>query len=138
MSSFFSGIMMKLTDQQWRERLTEEEFRVCRQKGTEHPFSGNLLDNKETGNYHCKCCNAVLFDSSDKFDSGCGWPSFSAESKDENVAYHQDASHGMQRVEIVCKHCDAHLGHVFDDGPLPTGKRYCVNSVSVSFEKTEK
>lgn len=124
---------MKLTESQWRERLTEEEFRVCRQKGTERPFTGQLLDNKFSGDYVCTCCGSKLFDAIDKFDSGCGWPSFSCQSADNNVDYHADNSLGMQRIEIVCRHCDSHLGHVFDDGPEPSGKRYCVNSVSIKF-----
>ncbi|WP_342808082.1 peptide-methionine (R)-S-oxide reductase MsrB [Alteromonas sp. M12] len=130
---------MKLTDEQWREKLTEEEYRVCRQKGTERPFTGELLHNKDTGNYTCTCCGSILFSSEDKFDSGCGWPSFSAHTKHDNVAFHEDNSLGMQRIEIVCKNCEAHLGHVFPDGPAPTGQRYCVNSISVKFspEKAE-
>ena len=128
---------MKLDEQQWREKLTDEEYRVCREKGTERPFTGELLHNEQTGLYTCTCCGEVLFSSEDKFDSGCGWPSFSAQSEDGNVDYNQDNSHGMQRTEIVCKHCDAHLGHVFPDGPAPTGQRYCVNSVSVKFTKKE-
>ena len=127
---------MKLTDQQWQQKLTAEEFRVCRQKGTERPFTGALLDNDESGEYCCKCCGARLFTSEHKFDSGCGWPSFDAQSTDNNVEYHADSSHGMQRIEIVCSQCEAHLGHVFDDGPTDTGKRYCVNSVSLDFNKT--
>lgn len=123
---------MKLTEQQWRERLTEEQFRITRQKGTERPFTGPLLHNKETGCYHCICCEAPLFDSVAKFDSGCGWPSFSRALTNQ-VKYQQDLSHGMRRTEILCAHCDAHLGHVFDDGPLPEGQRYCVNSVSLVF-----
>lgn len=124
---------MKLSDQEWREKLTNEEFRVCREKGTERPFTGALLDETNTGDYTCTCCGNKLFGSSDKFDSGCGWPSFSDQSSEGNVDYQTDDSLAMQRVEIVCKHCEAHLGHVFDDGPKPTGKRYCVNSVSIKF-----
>ena len=122
---------MKLTEEQWRKTLSEEEFRVCRKKGTERPFTGELLDIVRQGDYLCTCCGKKLFSSEDKFDSGCGWPSFSLQSKDANVQYNPDNGHGMRRIEVVCKNCDAHLGHVFDDGPTPTGKRYCVNSVSI-------
>lgn len=124
---------MKLTEAQWRERLSDEEFQVCRLKGTERPFTGALLDNKVAGDYLCTCCGKKLFDSADKFDSGCGWPSFTSQSSEDNVEYHPDNSLGMRRIEITCRHCDSHLGHVFDDGPEPIGKRYCVNSVSVKF-----
>ncbi|MDU0355534.1 peptide-methionine (R)-S-oxide reductase MsrB [Paraglaciecola aquimarina] len=124
---------MKLSNEQWRQKLTDEEYRVCREKGTERPFTGKLLDETGRGEYVCTCCNSKLFDSTAKYDSGCGWPSFSAQSDEQNVEYHADDSLAMQRVEIVCKHCDAHLGHVFDDGPQPSGKRYCVNSVSLQF-----
>ncbi|MCC2615427.1 peptide-methionine (R)-S-oxide reductase MsrB [Aestuariibacter halophilus] len=127
---------MKLTEQQWRERLSDEEFRVCRQKGTEYPGSGELLHTTSKGRYCCKCCGAHLFDSDTKFDAGCGWPSFFAQAAANNVVFQPDNSHGMERTEILCKHCDAHLGHVFEDGPAPTGQRFCVNSVSLTFENT--
>lgn len=124
---------MNLTAAEWRERLTEEEYRVTRTGGTEAPFTGSLLHVSQAGKYLCKCCGAELFSSEHKFDSGCGWPSFFAEAAAQNVAYRRDTSLGMVRVEILCRQCDAHLGHVFEDGPLPTGQRYCVNSVSMSF-----
>ncbi len=123
---------MKLTDQQWQSRLTDEQFRVMRLKGTEAPYTGTLLHNQAAGTYLCACCHQPLFLSDAKFDSGCGWPSFSA-SLPQQVKYQKDFSHGMIRIEILCAHCDAHLGHVFEDGPKPTGQRYCVNSVSMVF-----
>lgn len=117
----------------YKEKLSDEEYRVTRLAGTERPGTGEYLYTTDSGEYRCKCCDARLFESSAKFDAGCGWPSFSEQSADDNVVYKVDNSLGMQRVEILCKQCDAHLGHVFDDGPLPSGKRYCVNSISLKF-----
>jgi len=128
---------MKLTEQEWRERLTDEQYRVTRLKGTEYPFTGELLHHTAAGTYHCVCCGAELFDGNSKFDAGCGWPSF-FDAIVGKVRYEQDVSHGMQRIEILCAQCDAHLGHVFDDGPAPTGQRYCVNSVSLTFNHATK
>ncbi|WP_299689370.1 peptide-methionine (R)-S-oxide reductase MsrB [uncultured Vibrio sp.] len=119
----------------WRERLTDDEFEVCRLRGTEAPYSGKLLHNHKTGVYSCTCCQAPLFLSDNKYDSGCGWPSFDAPVNDEAVRYIEDLSHGMKRIEIRCSVCDSHLGHVFPDGPKTTGERFCVNSVSLIFNK---
>lgn len=122
------------SDAQWREELTDEQFRVCRLKGTERPFSGeyNLFD--RDGVYHCVCCGQVLFDSNTKFDAGCGWPSFWEAVDEGAVTYIEDNSLGMQRIEVLCSSCDAHLGHVFPDGPEPTGERFCMNSVALKFK----
>jgi methionine-R-sulfoxide reductase len=122
-----------LSDEQWRERLTPMQFAITRGKGTERAFCGNLLDNKREGVYVCVCCRLPLFSSKAKFNSGSGWPSFFQPIAAENVATELDLSYGMRRVEILCARCDAHLGHVFPDGPLPTGERYCVNSESLQF-----
>ncbi|MCE2596719.1 peptide-methionine (R)-S-oxide reductase MsrB [Motilimonas cestriensis] len=119
----------------WRDKLTPEQYKICFEKGTEAPFSGQLLHNRDTGSYHCVCCGQALFASENKFDSGCGWPSFDLALADA-IRYLEDQSHGMTRVEVQCSKCHAHLGHVFDDGPTLTHKRYCINSVSMSFNGT--
>jgi peptide-methionine (R)-S-oxide reductase len=119
----------------WREKLTPEQFQVCRQKGTEPPFTGKYTDCTKTGTYHCVCCGHPLFDSESKFHSGCGWPSFFVPLNANSLDEHQDLSHGMRRVEVTCQSCGAHLGHVFTDGPEPTGLRYCINSVAIDLQE---
>ncbi|MCW8328318.1 peptide-methionine (R)-S-oxide reductase MsrB [Photobacterium sp. SDRW27] len=126
------------SDAYWRESLTAEQYRVCRERGTEPPFSGVLLHNRETGVYQCTCCKQPLFQSDNKYDSGCGWPSFDAPINADAIRYLEDNSHGMKRVEIRCANCDSHLGHVFPDGPKTTGDRYCVNSVSLIFQSENR
>ncbi len=125
-----------MDEQELKQRLSEEEYRVLREKGTEAPFSGRYVDTHESGTYRCKVCGNTLFDSTAKFDSGTGWPSFTDPAVSENVGTRPDDSHGMSRTEVFCKHCGSHLGHVFDDGPQEAGgKRYCINSVCLAFEK---
>jgi peptide-methionine (R)-S-oxide reductase len=122
-------------DAEWRTLLTPLQYQVLRGKDTERAFTGALTSNHSTGNYHCAGCGALLFDSHAKFDSGCGWPSFTIPAGSTAVAEHEDLSHGMRRIEVTCARCDGHLGHVFPDGPEPAGLRYCINSVSLSFKR---
>lgn len=127
----------QLTDAEWRSRLTSEQYRILRESGTEPPFSGALNVEKRNGEYHCAGCGAMLFRSGEKFDSGSGWPSFTAPADEGAVSERSDRSHGMERVEIRCSACGGHLGHVFPDGPGSDGLRYCVNSASLDFEPDE-
>lgn len=128
------GHKIEKTDREWRETLTPEQYRVCREKGTEPAFTGQYHASKEPGLYRCVCCGESLFDASEKFDSGSGWPSFWQPAAAQAVATEDDVSYGMRRTEVHCNSCGAHLGHVFPDGPRPTGLRYCINSVALAFE----
>jgi peptide-methionine (R)-S-oxide reductase len=126
---------IKKTDEEWKQQLSEEEFYITRKAGTERAFTGKYYDNKDDGMYRCKCCGEPLFSSEEKYDSGSGWPSFWKPKDDMQLEELRDTSHGMTRVEVRCPRCEAHLGHVFEDGPQPSGLRYCINSSSLDFDE---
>lgn len=129
------NVKVQKTDKEWKESLTPGQYQVLREKGTERPFTGKYWNFDEKGIYNCAACGQVLFDSDTKFDAGCGWPSFSDVVNNKNVILKDDYSLGMHRIEVMCSNCGGHLGHVFDDGPKPTGQRFCINSASIEFEK---